>query len=491
LQNKLSTTKIIVITALFLTLFDNVSFFKNLIKVYPVTFENIWFLTSIFIVLVSFIIFLFSLVSSKYTTKPILILIVFISAFTNYFMNTYNVVIDHGMIQNALNTDMEESLDLLSLELILYVLFLGILPSYLIYKANIHYGSFKEELIQKIKLLLISLGLIVALVFLFSKFYTSFFREHKPLRLYTNPTFYIYSAVKHINNVLNSGPIVVQQIGLDAKVVKKTSKKRVVVLVIGEAVRANRFSLNGYERDTNPLLKQEDIINFSNVSSCGTSTAVSVPCMLSIFDRADYSYKKEIHTENILDVLGHAGVDVLWRDNSGNWSYLVDYGEFQNYKTKELNTVFDIESRDEGMIVGLDEYIDSKQNDIFIVLHQMGNHGPAYYKRYPESFKKYTPVCETNQLEDCTKESIGNAYDNALLYTDYFLSKLINSLKKRDDLETAMIYMSDHGQSLGENGVYLHGMPYFMAPSNQTHIPAVMWFSKNFGSNKTINLKNL
>jgi lipid A ethanolaminephosphotransferase len=130
------------------------------------------------------------------------------------------------------------------------------------------------------------------------------------------------------------------------------------------------------------------------------------------------------------------------------------------------------------MLIGLDKFIEkNKGKDIFIVLHQMGNHGPAYYKRYPKEFEKFTPVCKTNQLEQCTKEELSNAYDNAILYTDYFLSKVINFLKPYGNThETAMIYLSDHGESLGENGLYLHGMPYFMAPESQTKVGAMMWF---------------
>lgn len=114
-----------------------------------------------------------------------------------------------------------------------------------------------------------------------------------------------------------------------------------------------------------------------------------------------------------------------------------------------------------------------------IVLHQMGNHGPAYYKRYPQSFEKFTPICGTNRFEDCSKEEISNTYDNALLYTDYFLSQTIQFLKQNDqEFETAMIYMSDHGESLGEKGVYLHGMPYFIAPEAQKKVPAVIWLGE-------------
>ena len=252
-------------------------------------------------------------------------------------------------------------------------------------------------------------------------------------------------------------------------------------MVVGEAARANRFSLNGYEKETNPLLKKEEIYNFPNLYSCGTSTAESVPCMFSIFDKADYDYKKGISTENIIDVLKHTkNVNVLWRDNNSDSKGVALRTDFEDYRTSKTNTKCDDECRDVGMLVGLDDYIKKHQGeDILIVLHQMGNHGPAYYKRYPKEFEKFIPVCKTNQLEQCTQEEVSNAYDNAILYTDYFLSEVINFLKPYSkDYETAMLYMSDHGESLGENGLYLHGLPYFMAPDEQKHIASLMWFGK-------------
>ena len=256
-------------------------------------------------------------------------------------------------------------------------------------------------------------------------------------------------------------------------------------MVVGEAARADRFSLNGYSKETNPLLKQEkDVINFSNMYSCGTATAESVPCMFSIFDRADYDYKKGKSTENILDVLKNTNkVQILWRDNNSDSKGVALRVDFEDYRTSQTNTICDdVECRDEGMLVGLDEYIKKhKDKDILIVLHQMGNHGPAYYKRYPKEFEKFTPVCKTNQLEQCTQEEVSNAYDNAILYTDYFLSKVINFLKPYSNThETAMLYMSDHGESLGENGIYLHGLPYFMAPDEQKHISSLIWFGDEF-----------
>jgi len=395
-------------------------------------------------------------------------------------MDSYSVVIDTEMIRNSMQTNLHESLDLATLQLFLYLIFLGFIPAYVVYKTPIIYRSLKLEVVAKLKTILLSLLIIVIMLVSFSKFYTSFFREHKPLRYYTNPTYWIYSIGNYVAKTFESGEVIVQPTGLDAKIEENSKKRKLTIMVVGEATRADHFTLNGYKRETNPLLKKEDIVNFSNVSSCGTSTAVSVPCMFSIYGRNDYSYKKGIRKENVLDVLSHTKkVSVLWRDNNSDSKGVAIRLPYENYQTPQTNSIcIEGECRDEGMLVGLDSYIkNQKENNILIVLHQMGNHGPAYYKRYLKSFEKFTPVCETNQLEECSQESINNAYDNALLYTDYFLSKVINLLKEyNNEYETNMIYMSDHGESLGEGGVYLHGMPYFMAPDAQTHVATVMWF---------------
>ncbi|XPV68049.1 MAG: phosphoethanolamine transferase [Halarcobacter sp.] len=487
-MKNITTNKLILFTSIYMTLFYNYTFFKNIIKVYGFENYNILYIASTALVLFALIVFLFSIVSSRFTTKPLLILVLFISSFASYFMDTYNTIIDSEMIRNVVQTNINESMDLISMKLVLYILLLGVLPSIFIYKTKIEYGTFKQELFSKLKILSLSLIIIVIMLLSFSRFYSSFFREHKPLRYHVNPIYWIYSISKYINSSVNSGPIVVKPIGKDAKIIpdkngKEDEKTELVIMVVGEAARADRFSLNGYEKETNPLLKKEDIINFPNMYSCGTATAQSVPCMFSIYDRSDYDYKKGISTENVVDVLKHTNfINILWRDNNSDSKGVALRVEFEDYRTSKTNTICDdVECRDEGMLVGLDEYIKKhKGEDILIVLHQMGNHGPAYYKRYPKSFEKFTPVCKTNQLEQCTKEEVSNAYDNAILYTDYFLSKVINFLKPYSkDYETAMIYMSDHGESLGENGFYLHGIPYIIAPNEQKHIGSIMWFGED------------
>ena len=478
----MTKSKLVILVALFLGLFGNFTFFKNVTAVYPLSADNVLFLVSLSVVLVSLIALLLNLVSIRAATKPILILILLLSSFASYFMDSFNVVIDAAMLQNAAQTNLDESKDLFSLKLIIYVLLLGVLPSLLVCKVSLKNTSLKSEIAAKLKFMLLALLIMALMIIPLSKFYTSFFREHKPLRYYTNPIYYLYAIGESVNRSLSSGGGIVKAIGKDAHVPASDPDRELVILVVGEAARADRFSLNGYARETNPLLKKEAVINLSNMTSCGTSTAVSVPCMFSNIGREKYSDRKARTTENLLDVLRHAGIQVLWRDNNSDSKGVAANVKYEDFKSAKLNPICDTECRDEGMLSGLQDYINQhKAGDILVVLHQMGNHGPAYYKRYPAAFEHFKPVCKSNQLESCSREEISNAYDNAILYTDYFLSKVIALLKSNSkDFGTAMFYISDHGESLGENSLYLHGLPFVMAPDTQKHVGAILWFGERF-----------
>lgn len=238
--------------------------------------------------------------------------------------------------------------------------------------------------------------------------------------------------------------------GNDAKTPSNDPDRELVIMVVGETGRADHWSLNGYGHETNPLLSREDVINFPDFWSCGTFTSYSVPCMFSRLGREQFTPEKAKDEDNVLDILQRAGVSVLWRDNNSNSKGVADRVAYEDFKKPDKNPVCDEgECRDEGMLHGLQEYIDAQKGDIMIVLHQMGNHGPAYYKRYPKAFERFTPACQTNDLGSCSKEEINNAYDNAIIYTDYFLSKAIALLKRNDKkFETAMLYVADHGESL-------------------------------------------
>lgn len=477
---KMSQNKLLVCISIFFTLFFNTSFFDKTFGIYPISANNILFLLSLSLILTSVINILLNLIRSKYTTKPFIVFLLFFSTLAAYVMNSYKTVIDDTMILNILHTDIQETLDLLNFRLLLYMLFLWVIPSVIIYKINLITLSFKEELISKLKSITLSMLVIIILLFSFGKNYASFFREQKPLRYYTNPTYYIYSIGKYVSRSFIHSKSHMDPLGRNAVIDRLHGPKRhLTIFVVGETARRDHFSLNGHKLETNPYLKKERVISFTNMTSCGTSTAISVPCLFSNFSRSQFSNAKAASTENLLDVLSHTKkVSVLWRDNNSDSKGVALRVPYQDYKYPPTNTICDTECRDVGMLVGLQDYINTKnEGDIFIVLHQMGNHGPAYFKRYPPSFEKFKPVCKTNALEKCTNEEINNAYDNAILYTDFFLFKVISLLKDNSHyFGTSMFYVSDHGESLGEKGVYLHGLPYFMAPDEQKNIPSLLWF---------------
>ncbi len=268
---------------------------------------------------------------------------------------------------------------------------------------------------------------------------------------------------------------------------------KIMVLVVGETARAENFSLNGYHKPTNPELSKLDLVNFTQASSCGTQTSVSVPCMFSGMKRSGYDEALAGHREGLLDIVQRAGYEVTWIDNNSGCKGACD--RIQHYISPKddpryKNQCKDGECYDGILIDALKDYLkalDLKQlkKDQLIVLHQLGSHGPAYYKRYPAAFKKFTPTCDTNNIQNCSRESLINSYDNTILYTDHVLSTLIHTLDALP-VSTGLMYLSDHGESTGENGLYLHGTPYFMAPKEQTHIPMLFWFSTTWPQQQTI-----
>lgn len=476
----------VLFTAFFMMLTGNFTFFEKVLQVYPVSEGNLPFLLSLFVLFGAVTAFLFNAVSHRGATVWVLACFLIASSAAGYFMDKYGTVIDREMLVNMLQTNVAEAGDLFNLNLLSRVLGLGILPAFLLWRFKPELRSHRQELASTAGVALMLVVLMGACILPFSSQYASFFREHKPLRYYANPTYFTYSVARLVSDQfkgLDAGPIA--PIATDttrAEPVVANANRELIVLVVGETARADRFSLNGYGRRTNPVLEKEEVVSFKNVTSCGTSTAVSVPCMFSNIKMDEFDTQKAARLENALDVLKREGVEVLWRDNNSDSKGVALRVNYEDYKTPVNNTVCDEECRDEGMLVGLDKYIDqNKDKDVLIVLHQMGSHGPAYYKRYPKEFERFTPVCKTNELSKCSKAEIDNAYDNAILYTDHFLGKVIQLLKKYDNSrEAAMLYVSDHGESLGEYGMYLHGAPRAIAPKAQTEVASVAWFGRGF-----------
>lgn len=480
----ISRTNLVVLCSLFFAIGLNTSFFGEVFKIYPLGWSQAMFHVGLFLILLSVTAILLNVICFRFITKPILIVLFIVCSLSNYFMETYGIVMNTEMLENIIQTTPMESLDLASPMLFLNLILFGVVPSYLLLRVRINYGNIRYAFLSRLALFAMTFAVIVASLFSSGPAFASFFREHKSVRYHSNPIAFIYS----VSKLVGSSPVQLNQeiraIAKDAQVQSNQLGRRLVVLVVGETARADRFSLNGYERETNPMLSQENIINLTNVMAAGTSTAISVPSMFSHMGREEFSSSEARRTENLLDVLARSGISVLWRDNNSDSKGVALRVEYQDFKDPSLNPINEGEPRDEGMLYGLQEYIDQKDGDILIVLHQMGSHGPAYYKRYPEEFEVFTPVCKSNQLEKCSQEEIDNAYDNTILYTDYFLAKVISLLKNNEEMfQTAMLYFSDHGESLGERNMYLHGYPYSLAPIEQKHVPAILWFGSNFPVN--------
>ena len=476
-------THVILLVALFIMLTGNKALFSRILEVYPADAHNLPFLISL-VIFFSLLTALFLLaISHGRFTRWVLAFFLVATSLAAYYMDQFGVIVDVVMLDNIAQTNPQEFAGLVTPMFILKAIVFGIFPAWLAVKYTPKARTIGKELKSRLLVMGVLLLALILVVVPFTAGYASFIREHKVTRFYANPTYFTYSAIKYLQEQLT--PVtskIITKVASDTVNIDTYKHPELIVMVVGETARADRFSLNGYKKLTNPLLAKENIVSFSNVSSCGTSTGVSVPCMFSVLGREKYDKEKALHTENALEVLFEHQVQILWRDNNSDSKGVATRLKYENFKTPTLNPTCDAECRDVGMLSGLDQYIAArKDEDILIVLHQMGNHGPEYYRRYPAEFAQFKPMCMTGELRNCSQEEIDNSYDNAILYTDYFLSQVIKFLKKYDGShETAMLYVSDHGESLGENGFYLHAAPYAIAPKEQTHVPAIVWFGKHF-----------
>lgn len=418
------------------------------------------------------------IVSVVLPIRAVASLFILVTAVADYYSDHLGIVIDSDMIRTAMATSAAEAGDLLNIGFLTRLLVFGVVPAALIWFVPFQKASLIKEIRYRSQAAVGVVALLVFCVWSSSEHYASFFREHKPLRYYMHPTASIYAMGDYIRHEIKQSEVHdYVALKTTANVVETDTHRELVILVVGETARADHFSLNGYPRLTNPKLsKEERLISYSDITSCGTLTAVSVPCMFAYSDREHFDQGAADYTENALDMLNRAGVNILWRDNNSDSKGVAARVTYQDFKTADVNPECDVECRDTGMLDGLQEYIDGQQGDMLIVLHSMGSHGPAYFKRYPEEFEQFKPACHTLELSQCSNEEIINAYDNTILYTDYFISKVIELLKNNTPrFETAMFYVSDHGESLGESGIYLHGMPYMLAPDAQIKVPVIAW----------------
>ncbi len=387
----------ILLVVMFVMLTANVSLYRHIVKIYPLTLANLPFVSSLIIFFSLLTTLFFLLVSYGRKGRWVIAILLILSAQAAYYMDKFGVLMDVVMIDNILHTDANEVSGLLNMSTLFRTLLLGVLPAWLVIQYWPSVTNVANEIKSRLIWILIFSVALIVVVLPFTAGYTSFIREHKITRFYANPTYPIYSIIKYTAQQFSfNKQKEINKIATDAVFLDHDSRNELLILVVGETARADRFSLNGYHRETNPRLAKENIVSFSDVSSCGTSTSVSVPCMFSSLGRKNYDKNEALNQENVLDVLADHGIEVLWRDNNSNSKGVATRLEYQDFKSPTLNPVCEGECRDIGMLSGLEDYITARKGkDIMIVLHQMGNHGPEYYRRYPAEFATFQPMCMT------------------------------------------------------------------------------------------------
>ncbi|EML2246978.1 phosphoethanolamine transferase EptA [Klebsiella aerogenes] len=482
----LSRTAYLTLFACYIGIFLNLAFYRQVFPLLPVNNLHNWLVfLSMPIVAISVMNIITTLASFLKLDRVVISLFILLSASAQYFIWTFGVVIDRSMIANIFDTTPAESFALLSTQMVIVLGLSGLLMVLVAWWIKVRRpASFWRGTAMRLLNIAVSALLIVLVAALFYKDYASVFRNNKELVKSLSPSNSIVALNSwYAHNRMDNLPLV--KIGEDAKqkaVMHNGARKNLTIVVLGETSRAENFSLGGYDRETNPRLKQDDVVYFPKTTSCGTATAVSVPCMFSNMPRAHYDEELAHHQEGVLDILQRAGVQVLWNDNDGGCKGACDRVPHQNVTNLNLSgECIDGECYDDVLFHNLDSYIDNLQQDGIIVLHTIGSHGPTYYNRYPAEFKKFTPTCDTNEIQSCTQQQLTNTYDNTILYVDYVVDKAIKLLQsKQDKFTTSLVYLSDHGESLGEDGVYLHGLPYSIAPDTQKHVPMLLWLSPDY-----------
>ena len=431
---------------------------------------------------------LLALVCWRWSLKPVVTVLLLLCALASHYMWLYGIVVDTPMLINVLQTDAREASDQLGWSLVGSLLGLFVVPTWWLWRQPTRPAPLARQSARNALLLLAGVALALVSVLATFQSFSSLMRNHMLVRYQINPLNSLYAVLDLtvIPAEQPSGPL--RTLGEDARIARAAPAQRppLLVLVVGETARSQNFSLNGYARPTNPLLAQAGVVSFTDVRSCGTSTAESLPCMFSPLGRSEFK-RQDAHSENLLDVLQRAGLAVLWIDNQSGCKGLCE--RVPNVRTASLKVPEHCrggECFDTVMLQQLDGELaqlsaQRRARGTVVVLHQMGSHGPAYYKRTPPAFKPFQPECTQTSLSQCRRDEIVNAYDNTLVFTDHFLAQTLKWLQRQQAHATpALLYVSDHGESLGENNLYLHGLPYAVAPETQTRVPMVTWLSSGF-----------
>ncbi|BDY04954.1 phosphoethanolamine--lipid A transferase [Ferrimonas sp. YFM] len=477
------------LVALYIGLFLNYPFYRKLAEIFAgLGRVDPGFVLSIPLFVCSVLTLLFTLLCWGPQKKPLLCTLVVLSSLASYGSLTYGVVFDYGMIENIAETHSGEALAYLTPQALLWFLVTALLPSVLIWRAPQSAPGRIRSTLASLAVVLACLASVVSIALVYYQDYASVGRNNNYLKSMIIPTHALYSGAKYLSHTYLAPPQPFKVIGQDAHRTTPADEEKpdLLVLVVGETARAQNLAHYGYQRDTNPFTRARGVIPFQDVSSCGTATSVSVPCMFSPFTRDNYDATQARNQSNLMDLLDYAGLETLWLENDGGSKGVADRIPMLMMDPSEHPKWCDGSvCVDQVMLSPLKRQLRHSKKDGVIVLHLIGSHGPTYFKRYPKEMGPFTPACEQASIENCSEEELVNVYDNTLYYTDYVLSQVIDALSEfGSSHNTALLYLSDHGESLGENGLYLHGFPYSLAPKEQTQVPMLFWSNQSFAASK-------
>lgn len=423
----------------------------------------------------SYLILALAYLFSAYLVKLFCVSTTIINAALLFFIHNYGIEIDQVLISNIVNTRYSEASELINLELIVTVTLLGIIPAVMLALVKIKRVKRRQTLFGLIKVT----ALTVPALYLMSGSWLWIDKHASKVGSLLLPWAYIVDFTRYQVSRYQAQQ---EQVLLPKGHFTKQNKT-LVVLVIGETARKANFGLYGYAKNTTPKLTNESLLALNNTSSCTTYTTASIKCMLS-HQTQEQLFATEY--EYLPSYLKRHDIDVIWHSN--NWGEpAIEVNTYNKAETLRQNCQGTGCDHDEVLLQGLSErIINSKQQRIFVVLHQKGSHGPLYHERHPKAFEQFSPGCHSLNIRDCSYQELVNAYDNTILYTDHFLSRVIATLKQITETPSMMMYISDHGESLGEYGLYLHGTPKSVAPAYQFDIPFLIWMTPELKARKAI-----
>jgi lipid A ethanolaminephosphotransferase len=427
-----------------------------------------------------------TLFAVRWLQKPVLVALLMIGAVSSFYQDKLGITIDRDMIQNAMVTTVTESKHLITLPFLGHVALVGVLPALFVLLVRVRRRPRWRALAAWAGVTAAVLAVFLGLFFSDAKLNMGTFREHKGILAAHQPMAPLGGTLRYIKLMMRAANVVAAPLGRDAKAgpfLAAADKPVLLLIWAGETTRAQSWGLNGHVRDTTPELRKRGVANFTDVTACGTATATSLPCMFSHLRREEFSYTAGLSHENLLDVLRHAGFKVEWWDNNTGHKNIADRADVTGEMIRDRPDPAHCgrgECTDAVFLDLLREKAETITQDTVLVFHQIGSHGPSYFLRYPPEMEGFSPACETAVLTECTSEELALAYDNTILYMDWVMAQSIDILEASDRVTPAMFYVSDHGESLGEGGLYLHGAPWFMAPEEQIKVPMVIWLSDRF-----------